>query len=695
MANTSLITLQTDLKSLRYGSDKPYITKDVNDPPSSNQTGMQITKRVDDLSRIAQMLIDRPGLKFIGNQALLQQVDVQGKLQKARDKKTTLGGKVFEQVKGTVLNTAKILGSTIAQVPVNGTGTHFVYAFRTDTYLQPSGGNNRTAFAQFFGAGGVEGAPYALKGQEVPGKVETQFIGVRGDVISPEGGDAKFTYNTPVKQDGDGGTNWNEKSNKQILETIPRESSREYSKRGLPISVTTAAPAPATGRNADTGETVTVPGLFVPNPLNPRDTTVISESFGRSNKDVEGDVTPLEQPKIAPFKEDENTRKSKLDTVSNIRNTLTGSAVPLKDSSRETTATPGSSLVTGIVNTGYTDENTSNPADELGLIVPTTSRDTKEDSYGKNSTDYLNNLAGYEPTKSQFWEEGEGIPPTSVSTHLVNQNTARSVNKEVKSSEEKFDTNSVGNKYYEQQKRRTINGTEKNVIKDTRVNLGDQGRKKAAAYYTDYSNTDELSEDKLNALDIQNSRPDGVDAARDLAKFFFEIITPEGSKFLNFRAFITTMDDSYNANWEAKKYVGRADDFYTYGGFSRDISVGFKIAAATRSEMKPLYRKMVYLASTTAPTYGDYKFMRGTVVRLSLGSYFNEIPGVITSVKYTWSTDYPWEIAVESPEGGESGVQELPMVMDCSISFKPIHDFVPQTGLQHYITSKESNKTFF
>jgi hypothetical protein len=657
MANTSLITLQTDLKSLRYGSDKPYITKDVNDPPSSNQTGMQITKRVDDLSRIAQMLIDRPGLKFIGNQALLQQVDVQGKLQKARDKKTTLGGKVFEQVKGTVLNTAKILGSTIAQVPVNGTGTHFVYAFRTDTYLQPSGGNQRSAFAQFFGAGGVEGAPLALRGKNITGKVESNF----GEP-NQQTGEFKLTSESELDYD--------EKVNTQI----PQGENRIYSQQGTPI----------------VEDNVGIDGW------KPYTSTGVKENFVDRNSNQIVSQSKFSTPELSKKTRVKPSGSVVSVTSAEIFNPFTGD--PLTLTGLETTATPNTNTAQNLIKSipvrGYKDKET-NPADELGLIVPTTSRDTKEDSYGKNSTDYLNNVAGYEPTKSQFWEEGEGIPAASVSTHLVNQNTARSLNEEVKSSEEKFDTNSVERKYYEQQKRRTINGTEKNVIKETRVNLGDQGRKKAAAYYTDYSNTDELSVDKLNALDIQNSRPDGINEARDLAKFFFEIITPEGSKFLNFRAFITSMDDNYNANWEAKKYVGRADDFYTYGGFSRDISVGFKIAAATRSEMKPLYRKMVYLASTTAPTYGDYKFMRGTVVRLSLGSYFNEIPGVITSVNYTWSTDYPWEIAMESPEGGESGVQELPMVMDCSISFKPIHDFVPQTGLQHYITSKEPSKTFF
>jgi len=47
---------------------------------------------------------------------------------------------------------------------------------------------------------------------------------------------------------------------------------------------------------------------------------------------------------------------------------------------------------------------------------------------------------------------------------------------------------------------------------------------------------------------------------------------------------------------------------------------------------------------------------------------------------------------MKSPESGESDVQELPMILDCSVTFKPIHDFAPQTGLYHYFTSKNTNQ---
>lgn len=543
-----LVTLTTDLKSLKYnsmplGSEKPYVTKNIGQAPQS-QLGLQVTRRVDDLSRISQMLIDKPGLKFIGNQALLQQTDSLEKLQKASDKGLRgIAREGLQIAKNTVIGTAKILGSTLAQVPVNGTGTHFVYGFRTDTYLQPANQGPITAFASFFGAGGVNGAPLALRGETISGEVESNF----GKKISNS--EFKLNIDTPL----DYGT-----PNKEKVE----RGAKDKAQAGQPIYL---------------GEIPTTITPFLPTegpseiiPL--RETTAISGSIGISNQNV----------------------------------------------------------------TGY----------------------------------YIGPDRVLQPTGS-FYKPGK-------ETGYL-EDTERGV-------------------------KRSLNG-KRPARRETRINLGDQGAinvdvndpyqeaRRTNNYIVSSKNRDEV--DKLNALDIQSSgRADGVDDARDLAKFFFEIITPDSNRFINFRAFITSMDDSYNANWDTVKYVGRGEEFYTYGGFSRDINIGFKIAAATRSEMRPLYRKMVLLASATAPTYGEQGFMRGTFVRLSLGSYFNQIPGVLTSVKYTWNTDYPWEIALSEPEGGEGGVQELPMVMDCSISFKPVHDFVPQTGLYNYITSKDKQQFF-
>lgn len=229
------------------------------------------------------------------------------------------------------------------------------------------------------------------------------------------------------------------------------------------------------------------------------------------------------------------------------------------------------------------------------------------------------------------------------------------------------------------------------INKEQRVGLGNKGYWKKP---TNYTQTRSEAIDRLNATDVSFNQLDGVGvgaaSVRDLVKFRFEVLAPgKTPRFLYFRALLENLDDSYTGRWSDTNYVGRGDAVRTYEGFNRDVSLSFKIVATTRDEMKPLYKKMAYLASTTAPTYGEGgSFMKGTLVRLTVGSYLYEVAGTINSVKYNWKENYPWEIAMQNPDQNiDDDMQELPQIMDCSINFTPIHDFVPQTGLYHYITS--------
>ena len=463
MAN-GLISLQTDLKSLRYGSEKPYITKNIGQAPGS-EIGLEIARRVDDVSRIAQMLANKPGLRYLLHEAMLQQIGVGDTIKKAQAGGKSTAGAVLQQLGKTLLTTVKVVGSTIVQVPVNGTGTHFLKAFRTDTYLQPATNpddpTGPNVFASFFGAGGLEGAPLALQGEPI--------------------GDGNMTGN------------------------------------------------------------------------------VTSKLINRDNStfDYSGDTPPY--------------------------------------------------------------------------------------FIGKERQNY--------------------------SETYIN----------------KLDSRKTGK-----------NGP---VKKETRINLGDQGArndssKKQNVYWEAGG---DLVRDNINFLDVfdsvNESKPDGDRAGRDLIKFRFHVITPDSSRILYFRAFLDTFTDNYSGQWNPVKYLGRAEDFQIYSGFQRKIGLSFKIAAATREEMQPLYRKMVYLASATAPSYADSgQFMRGTIVKLTLGDYVYELPGVLNSCNFSWNTEYPWEIALSEPEnGGDSPMQELPMVLDCNIDFTPIHTFTPETGLKKYFTTGLEN----
>ena len=258
-----------------------------------------------------------------------------------------------------------------------------------------------------------------------------------------------------------------------------------------------------------------------------------------------------------------------------------------------------------------------------------------------------------------------------------------------------------------------------------------------------------LLKDRINSTDIwvhegpwDTTKLGGE--VRDYIKFRIEAVdtdTPKQSSTMVFRAFLDSMDDNYSSKWNEYNYNGRAEPFYTFGSFNRSISFSFKVAAFSRDDMRPMYRKLNYLVSQTAGEYKDTR-LRGNFCRLTIGDYHSRLPGFFTSINLKWNKDYPWEIAMyqngigtqanedtgaysENPQnqqysyntehlaqlgreraaknnedlgpgsnadyGGpestgrkvdmDSDMLELPHILDVSCNFQPIHDFIPQKSL--------------
>ena len=162
----------------------------------------------------------------------------------------------------------------------------------------------------------------------------------------------------------------------------------------------------------------------------------------------------------------------------------------------------------------------------------------------------------------------------------------------------------------------------------------------------------------------------GTDA-EDIIPFEFNTFYPGNTdgKYLAFRAFLTDFGDNYSGDWAGTKYVGRGEELYNYQGFKRDISFSFKVAAFSKADMQPLYNKLNLLVGSTAPTYRNGNFMMGTLTKVTIGDYLVQTSGFISSVGLSWDSNIPWEMETEG--------ERLPHALDVSISFTPIHDFVP------------------
>jgi len=254
----------------------------------------------------------------------------------------------------------------------------------------------------------------------------------------------------------------------------------------------------------------------------------------------------------------------------------------------------------------------------------------------------------------------------------------------------------------------SLNYTTKNI--ETRVNLGDPGRRGNRSSYTvgfliSGSSTVEGNSyynkalDQINALPIYQS--DSVTQSNiknDLVKFRIGVISntdPNLKTYIHFRAHIDSMSDNYSADWQSQKYMGRGENFYKYQGFDRNISLSWTVAAQSKQELIPMYQKLNYLASVTAPSYSTTGYMGGNLISLTIGGYLYEQVGIMTGLTLDVPTESPWEIGipdntnirfVPGTEGNpdreiftDPSVKELPMIIRVTgFNFIPIHSFVPK-----------------
>ena len=228
---------------------------------------------------------------------------------------------------------------------------------------------------------------------------------------------------------------------------------------------------------------------------------------------------------------------------------------------------------------------------------------------------------------------------------------------------------------------------------EQRVFLGDPGRRnKNIISYTAGAIINGANEaealDKINAKPLYRSRFVDPEETNDLVKFRIEAINnddPGEGVFIHFRAFIDSFSDNYNADWSSTQYIGRGEKFYTYNSFDRTINMSWTVAAQSKDELIPMYQKLNFLASNLMPDYNNQGYMRGALVRLTVGGYLYSQPGFITSLTYDIPQEATYEIGINDVGESDPSVKELPhMIKVSTFTFTPIHNFVPRKQTNTY-----------
>lgn len=175
--------------------------------------------------------------------------------------------------------------------------------------------------------------------------------------------------------------------------------------------------------------------------------------------------------------------------------------------------------------------------------------------------------------------------------------------------------------------------------------------------------------DLVNTFNITSVETEALEnIQRDIIPF--QIVNyPTGSppEYLNFRAYLESLTDNYTPQINETSYIGRAETLKNYTGFNRAINFGFKIAAHSKEDLKPLYNKLNRLVGSTSPTYSEDFFMQGVISEVTIGDYITRLPAFL-QVSLTWDVSYPWEIEDH----------KVPHILDVQVGMNIIHKFTPR-----------------
>ena len=579
----ALVELKTDLKSLKnstFGAKALLVGKDINDPPKSKGLMMQVTRRADDLVRHTKLLGRREGLKFIGNQALLAQTNLKQKIKQGK-KDNNLKEVMKNQLIQTGINTVAGTASILAQIPVNGTGTHLIRGFGGISYLTPSvepsningfiarisknlaGGTGNTVNAAVNSLNGeltILDTPATSQHKETEGTEKSKFINDKGEIsrATPYGAEdtTENNYiNSHVKYKN-GGASVDLGS---LPSALPAEEERVNS------------------QDADQG------GGAKKIPLRKRiDSTDGQSMFG--------------------------------ETVSTSNRVVRTSSI--RNENYETYKITGSQEINS-VSSSISDKQEDSKRQERTSIISSQESLEKAQNYDLYKTTGSQEINSVSSSISEKLENSERQERTSIISSQENLENAQN-----------YDVYKVDGEAL---------GTMQNPII-----LHNPGKTRLGA---DGTVTDEADRpDAIQNLGIETSALGAAQEDLIPFEFNTFTPGNVGGKFLYFRALLDGFADNYSGDWAGTKYVGRGEELYTYNGFKRDISFDFKAAAFSKADMAPLYEKLNALVGSTAPTYGDGLFMQGTFTKITVGDYLKKVPGIIKSVGLTWDKGTPWEI---------------------------------------------------
>ena len=639
-----LINLQTDLKSIKYGQDRPgggdsglpYIQTDINslDNPNRTQVGRLITKlrltkfddglvrggiigalnaSIVDTLRIGKFLLDAPkGPLFITKQILLQLSNPKLEIKQLRTDRRGVFGAIANaanRINNTVGPTRIYnLGlNTLAQVPVNAFGGHFnrhgILPVQTDDtkYLSvvqfnnENGSNRLLGLTNKFKLGNPEGTTNVNSGvnraRNFLGRLATTLgINVRG--LKPE---------------------------QLVID--------EY--KGGPGSVYGILGSTTINRTLQTtndSKRIT-------------DADKWSVDYAGRTRDENGAAVAVKLINTYDYNISKRTStslgsKSFIELPTKISNpNLSFISSSASDSDVTNRSQPVGYTVTPI----YTNDlgKGSGSISQYPKVQdePTAIDQTTILAYSKSN-----------PSLRKYADLANQIETINVSASLFKNGTIVADKRDdnypftiVSDLETIFPSSSLKNAYTSGSKNIAIDRTPAGTLKDGQNNIN--ALPSAFKYYSGRKTIGEY--ERYNDRNVNSD---------ELAVIFTPTNPFTGNKVSKkFLAYLTDYSENYDSGWNETKYVGRAESFYIFNSFKRTATIGLNIPCFNQKELTNNHSKLFALGKTglayaLAGQYNENNLLGGVITELTLGNYLVATPGIITNFNFSVPQESPWDL---------------------------------------------------
>jgi hypothetical protein len=685
----SLRDLKTDLKSLKYGNDRPgggnsgqpYQKVDINTVDSGfNRLRMikfddglirggaigALNSAVVDTLRIGKFLVDFPkGPLWIAKQVGLQLSNPQLEAKKLRTDNPTSGGGLLRNVGNVIANTVnKIVNAvgptriynlginTIAQVPVGAFGIHFnrhgLLPIQDDNtkYLKVVEHNN-----------------------EGKGSPNNRLVGYKNKFKL---GDFKIDQNKNVNIPG-AGTRVINVLNSLGVKTPPLNTNSIENTINKYIS--------GPGSVYGIGNTLIQRYSFTENG------DKVTKAFENS-KNVAGKsyltLKPIEINSnanlypisskytgsifISPSQFDE-----KLNTDTNLRTTLNNFIASNSDKNKSTTENK-LKLANKSADQGLSKLAEGIPGDisQANESLPETPRNIIKYSPGiGNTAKYkeLRELIDYRQQRQQLYTVTNisGIRP-NIKSDETKLTTITPVDKYGLPSPARVEISPSGSSDGSTSIIRAERTNQSKVQPFSNYNLSSDSTKQVIT--VNVSRGDRDFKYVSEGLKNQFKRTNDINVDEDQLALVFTPLDPFTGKSLNtlkFLGYLTNYTENYNSTWDPIKYAGRAESFYIFKEFKRDLNIGFDIPCFNPTELREKHCALSELASTLAGKYNESNLLGGIITKLKVGNYVNNQPGIITSLTFNPIEGSSWDLD-----------QGLAFYLKVTIGFTLIHNFLPQ-----------------